>query len=85
MNNKLEILAYIILLVGVVGFALIPIDSKHAEKITYCRIDSVVTTPKDEFIPEIVNKCWTDCGYVFSSKKNYHIGDSIQVKTIIIE
>ena len=55
------------------------------EKVKYCKIDSISTSPKNEFSPEILTKYHTECDITFSSNKEYHIGDSIKVKTIIIQ
>ena len=86
MNTKQELAAYLILLCGIICIGLIPIDSKHSEKINYCHVDSIAKVNSGLiFIPEYTNKCWTDCGYIFFTKKEYSIGDSIQIKTIIIE
>ena len=51
---------------------------RYKEKLTYCHIDSVSIMTNN-------NKCWTDCGQPFFTKKGYRKGDSIQIKTIIIE
>ena len=55
------------------------------EKIKYCKIDSFNVIYKNEFSPELLTKYYTECNIIFSSNKEYYIGDSIEVKTIIIE
>lgn len=60
--------------------------NKHnVEKISYCHIDSISQEPKYEFIPELVTRYHTDCNITISSNKNYKLGDSIQIKTIIVQ
>ena len=81
----LEKVAYGLMFIGLLTIALIPIDTKKNEKIKYCHINSTFVLPSTEFIPEMVHKYKTDCGIVFSSKKEYRLGDSIKVKTIIVE
>ena len=75
---------YWLLLLGVIVLAFMPMGSKNAEKVKYCHIDSTAVELKEVYSPEVMNKYWTDCDIVFSSKKEYHIGDSIQIKTIIV-
>lgn len=77
-----ESTAYIILLIGIIVIALIPIHP-YPEKITKCRIDSVVIKRKYEEIPEIIRECWTSCGIM--GEGDYNVGDSIQIKTIILK
>lgn len=61
-----------------------PNNPKNLEKTKYCQIDSIYTYPKYDFTPELITTYHTQCGIKFSSYKSYKIGDSIQVKTIII-
>ena len=56
----------------------------NTEVISYCKIDSIVSVSKNTLTPEKINKCWTDCGETFVTNKDYKIGDSIQIKTIIV-
>lgn len=83
-----EKIGYFVIIISVFTLACFMITSpisNRLEKISYCKIDSIYTIPKYEIMPELVTKYHTQCGYTFSSNKNYHIGDSIQIKTIIIE
>lgn len=89
---KTSNIVYISLLGLIIGFLMTSLffsisemDGKNSTKVSYCHIDSSATIPKYEIMPETTNKYWTDCGQVFFSKNEYKNGDSIQVKTIIIE
>jgi hypothetical protein len=80
-----EYFSYGLLLVFIIIFIALPIPKYPLEKVTYCHIDSVSANDKAEFTSEIKNKYWTDCGYVFTSKKTFLKGNSIKVRTIIVE
>jgi len=82
---RLDFLGYGILLAGVITIGLIPIHSNNIEKIKYCEIDSIYSQYKYEFTPKTITKYHTKCDIIFNSTHKYHIGDSIEVKTIIIE
>lgn len=75
---------YWLLLIGIIMLAFMPMGSKKVEKVKYCHIDSTYTELKEVYSPELMNEYWTDCDITFSSKKEYKIGDSIQIKTIIV-
>lgn len=65
--------------------SIIPDDSDNIKTIKYCKIDSVYTPTRNEIVPDITLKYHTECDITFTSKKQYSIGDSIEVKTIIIQ
>ena len=84
MNDKIP---YYILLAGVtlIAVLILNVETNHKlERIKYCRIDSVSEITKD-FVPEKLIKYHTNCDLIFSSTKYHQLGDSIEVKTIIIE
>lgn len=84
MNDKIP---YYILLAGITIIAILILnleDKNKIEQIKYCRIDLVSETTKD-FVPEKLIKYHTDCGFIFSSNKKHSLGDSVEVKTIIVE
>lgn len=73
----------ILFFVAIMIIALKPSHSNN-EKIKYCHIVAIATIQKESYSPELINEYWTDCNMSFSSKKEYNIGDSIPIKTIII-
>lgn len=82
---KLELFAYGLLLVLVGFIAFLPVQQNNIEKSSYCMIDSAYVLPTNEFTSTELTKYHTKCGFVFSSNRKYYIGDSVQIKTIIIE
>jgi hypothetical protein len=82
---RFEILGYCLLLIFACVICFLPVGSDNIEKIKYCKIDSIYTLPKYEFTSEKITKYHTECDVIFSSKHIYIVGDSIEVKTIIIQ
>lgn len=87
MKEAKDIIPYLIMLLFIVMIALliIPQDSKYPQKITSCRIDSIVSVPKNIITQDIINKCYTSCGETFLTSLEYKVGDSIKIKTLIIK
>ena len=85
MKFNLETVCYGLLIVGFGFIVFMPIKSNNLTKSKFCRIDSIYTKLKYEFSPEQSTKYHTACGITFTSNKEYNIGDSIEVKTIIVE
>ena len=82
-----DILCYVFLVIPTIIFIImcLPNKTNNIEKVSYCRIDSVYTLSSNEFLPKSNTRYHTNCGFVFSSNKNYHIGDSVKIKTIIVQ
>ncbi len=78
-NEKNNVVMFFIVLVFLmVGlFYILPLD-KNTETTRYCKIDWVYKTSPS-------NKYHTKCGQLFYSKKDYVLGDSIKIKTIILD
>jgi len=85
MKLPFEVVAYGILLIFLGFIAFMPIKSNDLVKSKFCKIDSIYTQPKYEFLPEQTTKYRTECGLTFTSNKEYNLGDSIEVKTIIVQ
>lgn len=81
-----DAIPYFILLLGVAIIVLfmIPDNSKYPQKITYYRIDSIESVPKNLIPQDIINKYYTSCG-TFLTSVEYKVGDSIKIKTLIIK
>ncbi len=73
------------IIIGLFAFIILSSNNHNIEKITYCHIDSISQTSKYEFMPELLTRYHTDCNITISSVKVYKLGDSIQIKTIIIQ
>lgn len=58
---------------------------RDIEKTSYCKIDSIYSVFKNDFTSEVITKYHTNCEFIFSSYNTYIVGDSIEVKTIIIQ
>jgi hypothetical protein len=85
MKFNLETVCYGLLMVCFGFFIFLPVRSNDLVKSKFCRIDSIYMKPKYEFSPELLTKYHTACGLTFTSNKEYSIGDSIEVKTIILQ
>lgn len=81
----IEILCYGLLLSVMLFIGFYPMGTNNKTNISYCHIDSVQVVSRYEFTSEPMNKYFTDCGYIFTSKNSYNINDSIKIKTIIID
>ncbi len=85
MKVNYKIIAYGILLIFIGTVMFMPIKHNDLVKSSFCKIDSIYTKPKYEFIPEQITKYHTACDIIFTSNKEYHLGDSIEIKTIIVQ
>ena len=78
-----EYYPYLILLLGVLIIAFLPVHS-YPEKISYHRIDSTSVKPRYSVEPELEYTYYTNGGNISLGYDKYKVGDSIPVKTIIV-
>jgi hypothetical protein len=84
-NIPFEIIAYGILLIGLLTIALIPMDRPSNGVTKFCHIDSISVDRRYEVMPQLDKTYWTDCGTFPAGNTNLQVGDSIEIKIIRYE
>lgn len=72
----------IIIVGAIVTFIVLTPSLPYSETKKHCVIDSIVVEPKYSFMPEMVHRYHTKCGYWFTSNKGYEKGDTVEYQEI---
>lgn len=81
-NISFEVIAYGLLFAGLLTIGLLPIDNTSNEHVKYCRIDSIISKPRYEVMPQLDYTYHTPCGPIPAGNTKHQVGDSIKIKII---
>lgn len=81
MANKIPIVVLLIVFISLFSLLLIKAsnDSNPIGKLK-CRVDSVEAFHPNSNLPDLEYKNYTNCGYIFYTKNEHKVGDTLYIK-----